>query len=234
MTEPYAPEGRHKIGVVARMIGMEPVTLRAWESRYGVVTPDRSRYGSRLYSPADIGRLALVKRLVDQGHAISTVAGLSLEQLKAQNGFPAVSPPNRGAWRLVGLGAALPVWLQTCNANAADFSATFNIVAVYQDRRRFAAKAASLKPDMVLLEYPTLHDAAVSDARQLVRRVGAPSAVVVYAFGRWQTVEHLKAAGIMPLRAPLRAADLCRLTANQRALGARNRAVLYKAELNQR
>jgi DNA-binding transcriptional MerR regulator len=55
--------------------------LRAWERRYHVVGPSRSDGGQRLYSDDDVRRLTLLRRAVEEGRAISSVAGLSLEEL---------------------------------------------------------------------------------------------------------------------------------------------------------
>jgi hypothetical protein len=39
---------------VSRLTGVNPVTLRAWERRYGLIQPTRTESGHRLYSLADI------------------------------------------------------------------------------------------------------------------------------------------------------------------------------------
>ena len=39
---------------VARLTGVNPVTLRAWERRYGLIQPTRTDSGHRLYSQVDI------------------------------------------------------------------------------------------------------------------------------------------------------------------------------------
>ncbi|HET8836096.1 MAG TPA: MerR family transcriptional regulator [Gemmatimonadales bacterium] len=67
--------------MVALRTGLSPHLLRAWERRYGVVTPQRSEGGQRLYSDADIERLTRLRRLVERGHAISRIASLPLEAL---------------------------------------------------------------------------------------------------------------------------------------------------------
>jgi DNA-binding transcriptional MerR regulator len=74
---------RHPIRVVSRRTGLSPALLRAWEKRYGVVTPSRSEGGQRLYSDADVHRLALLHRVVEEGRNISQVSSLSLERLEA-------------------------------------------------------------------------------------------------------------------------------------------------------
>ncbi len=74
---------RHPIRVVAHRTGLTPAVLRAWERRYGVVVPFRSEGGQRLYSDDDVARLSLLQRAVNEGRAISQVAPLSVEELKA-------------------------------------------------------------------------------------------------------------------------------------------------------
>ena len=76
-----ATPARYPVRLVALRTGLSPHVLRAWERRYGVVTPRRSDGGQRLYSEPDIERLARLKRLVDRGHAISRIASLPLEAL---------------------------------------------------------------------------------------------------------------------------------------------------------
>ena len=59
------------IRVVARLTGINPVTIRAWERRYGLVAPERTPGGHRLYSRADVERLRTACRLMARGLAIS-------------------------------------------------------------------------------------------------------------------------------------------------------------------
>lgn len=70
----------YPIRAVAQMTGLSIDTLRAWERRYGAVTPDRNDRG-RLYSDADVARLRQLGELVSRGHAIGTIAGLPDHQL---------------------------------------------------------------------------------------------------------------------------------------------------------
>lgn len=67
---------RYAIRIAAQRSGITPDTLRAWERRYGAVTPARSGTARRLYSDADIERLRVLRTLVDRGHSIGYVAGL--------------------------------------------------------------------------------------------------------------------------------------------------------------
>jgi DNA-binding transcriptional MerR regulator/methylmalonyl-CoA mutase cobalamin-binding subunit len=76
-----AAAARYPVRLVALRTGLSPHLLRAWERRYGVVTPSRSAGGQRLYSDLDIERLARLRRLVESGHAISRIASLPLDAL---------------------------------------------------------------------------------------------------------------------------------------------------------
>ena len=73
---------RYPVRVVAARTGLSPHVLRAWERRYRIVVPTRSEGGQRLYSDLDIERLRKLRRLVESGHAISRLAGLTLEQVQ--------------------------------------------------------------------------------------------------------------------------------------------------------
>jgi DNA-binding transcriptional MerR regulator/methylmalonyl-CoA mutase cobalamin-binding subunit len=85
-----APEEQtYSVGRVARLTGVSPDLLRAWERRYGAVHPVRTPGGTRRYRPEDIDRLRLLKAAVDAGHRISAVATLSSEELEQRSGRPA-------------------------------------------------------------------------------------------------------------------------------------------------
>ena len=49
-----APGSMLPIRAVANLTGINPVTLRAWERRYNLITPKRTPKGHRLYSENDI------------------------------------------------------------------------------------------------------------------------------------------------------------------------------------
>lgn len=75
----------YSIGAVARMLGVEPATLRAWEERYRVVVPARSRGSHRLYSRDQVEHLRFVVRSMEDGSTAADAHRL----LAAQLGVPA-------------------------------------------------------------------------------------------------------------------------------------------------
>jgi DNA-binding transcriptional MerR regulator len=77
-----AVEMTYPLRTAARLTGLSPEVLRAWERRYRVVQPVRTPGGTRRYSAADLARLRLVKAAVDAGHRIGQVAQLDPDELK--------------------------------------------------------------------------------------------------------------------------------------------------------
>jgi DNA-binding transcriptional MerR regulator len=78
----------YNIKAAACLLGVLPVTLRAWERRYGLPNPQRGQQGYRLYSEYDLNTLRWVKMQVDLGLSISRAVE-HLADLKAQNRDPA-------------------------------------------------------------------------------------------------------------------------------------------------
>ncbi|EIJ42693.1 putative transcriptional regulator [Beggiatoa alba B18LD] len=62
---------RYPIRTVASLTGVNPITLRAWERRYGLITPYRTDKGHRLYSQQDIDLICRIVDLLDSGIPIS-------------------------------------------------------------------------------------------------------------------------------------------------------------------
>jgi DNA-binding transcriptional MerR regulator len=101
----YAPVVRpdpplYSIGAVERMLGIPSATLRNWEERYGVVEPERSAGGHRLYSRDQLEHLRFVKRKMDLGLNAADAHRLLAELLKGGDGVHDDGPGGR-APRLV-------------------------------------------------------------------------------------------------------------------------------------
>lgn len=67
---------RFPIRYVSRATGLTADCIRAWEKRYGVITPFR-RSGQRLYSLDQVQRLKLLKKAVDIGCRIGQISRMS-------------------------------------------------------------------------------------------------------------------------------------------------------------
>ncbi|MCY1278516.1 MerR HTH family regulatory protein [compost metagenome] len=86
-------KGLLPIREVARQTGVNPVTLRAWERRYGLIVPQRTRAGHRLYSADDVARIRLILTWMERGVAVGQVKGLlDTPQAPAAAGASVASP----------------------------------------------------------------------------------------------------------------------------------------------
>jgi DNA-binding transcriptional MerR regulator/methylmalonyl-CoA mutase cobalamin-binding subunit len=82
---PEAP--KYNIKAVCLETGIRPVTLRAWERRYRLLRPHRTRSNYRLYSERDVAVLRWLKHRVDSGLPISTVAS-ELAEMRRTGAWP--------------------------------------------------------------------------------------------------------------------------------------------------
>jgi len=71
-TEPGDAE-LYPIRTVSTLTGVNPITLRAWERRYGLVKPTRTASGHRVYTRADIDTVHRILALMENGIAIGRV-----------------------------------------------------------------------------------------------------------------------------------------------------------------
>lgn len=87
------------IRTVSSLTGVNSVTLRAWERRYGLIRPLRTPKGHRLYSRADIQRIEQILNLLDRGISIGQVrASLESRQRNDGTSTPIVLQPDLGPW----------------------------------------------------------------------------------------------------------------------------------------
>ena len=68
------PDDRWRIGAFAARVGVPAATLRAWERRYGVLRPERTPAGYRLYTPDDERRVLIVAAQMRRGLSASQAA----------------------------------------------------------------------------------------------------------------------------------------------------------------
>jgi DNA-binding transcriptional MerR regulator len=83
MNHPYSKhmmstmtEERFSIRQLSEISGVNAVTLRAWERRYGLLKPSRTDKGHRYYTTDDVERVRNIVNWLDRGLAISKVRPL--------------------------------------------------------------------------------------------------------------------------------------------------------------
>jgi len=105
----------YSISAVSRMIGVPVATIRTWEDRYGLVIPDRSASGHRLYRRDQVGQLRFVRTCMAEGASAADAHRLLAEQADA--GPPAAAQ--------AGARARLVILLADRDPYAAEFQEYF-------------------------------------------------------------------------------------------------------------
>lgn len=82
MAKAETTELTYPLGTTARLTGLSPEVLRAWERRYAAVQPLRTPGGTRRYRASDLERLQLLKAAVDAGRRIGQIANLELDEIR--------------------------------------------------------------------------------------------------------------------------------------------------------
>jgi hypothetical protein len=201
---------QYRIGAVSRLAGVPVTTLRIWETRYGAFAPEKSLGRHRLYSRQDVERAVLLRRLTEQGHAISRVAQQDVDGLNALLELPRAMQAERGpspaTVAVLGLGLLARyerAILRLIGANAAPA-----VVHAGDDLSSTPTRAFEFQADLCLVRAPSLHDAMASTLRRLRTSTGARQVAVIYAFGQEPVIQSLRRDGFLIRREPLSDADL--------------------------
>ncbi len=72
----------YSIGAVIKMLGLDAATLRAWEQRYGMVVPARSKGGQRVYSRDELDHLRFIVNAIEEGASAGDAHRLLGEELR--------------------------------------------------------------------------------------------------------------------------------------------------------
>jgi DNA-binding transcriptional MerR regulator len=205
--EPKAPPagagvGAYRTGTAARLAGIPVETLRIWERRYAVVGPRLSAGRQRLYTSADIRRLALVKQLVDLGHAIGAVAPLDDAALAAMREDVRALGAGRKARRPRAVRVALVGPMLASSRLTEALGGTSLLVAGRcADPERASADLSGAGAEVVVIELPTLGDADLERIAAIKSACGAAGAVALYRYAPGAVVRRLRLAGHVVARA---------------------------------
>lgn len=141
----------------AEQVGISTATLRAWERRYGAVSPERTPSGYRVYSDADLELLRTIRGLVEEGRPPSLAVSMAKQTRSASSLVGAAA--GRPGPEPVGVGA---------RPEDGRFSERFVAAAETMDGAALAAvlddmwAAASFEPMVQHHLFPALH--ALGDA----------------------------------------------------------------------
>ena len=214
----------HKIGAVSVLSGVPAPTLRVWEARHGAFAPIKTKGQHRLYSDGDVLRATLLKRLIDQGHAISNIGRLGTPALNALllNHTTASRPEAGSADGDSAVSIAIVGLALATRIESKKFTLTFQgnrvkITDVFADVAQALASELQQTPQILLVKLNSLHATTRLDLHTMAAHCGTPQVIVLYNFGPEQIVESLKSAGMLARREPISDSDLSELIQSARA-----------------
>ena len=196
--------GAYRSGVAARLAGLSAETLRVWERRYDLSDTERSSSGQRLYSAEQVRRLALLKQLVDQGHAIGILAGLPIDQLQELARSRAGNAQMAGPLRVAVIGEGLIRRIAAAGREGVELAVQCSCLRLEQ--------AASLPQDanveLLLVELSELDDSALPLIASAREACGAAAVVVLYRYCASATIRALRAQNCLVARVPSELGEL--------------------------
>jgi DNA-binding transcriptional MerR regulator len=140
--------GIYSIGAVAKMLGVPTATLRTWEERYEVVTPERSSGGHRLYTRDQVDQLRFVLKSIERGLQPADAHRLLADRLTESSDWSLGSSDHE---------TRLLIMLAERDPYAAEFAEYFLRTEGYEtivvlDAREAEALFAERSPDVAIVD----------------------------------------------------------------------------------
>jgi len=217
---------QYRIGAVAKLTGLTVHNLRVWEKRHNAVETLRTESGRRVYTAAAVARLVLLKRCVDQGLMISSVAAMNdqelqetLSEMGARQGLVGSAlQPAHSAPRICLVGNHILPALETrirdyLNQLKSGDQCAPQVLERHQDLASFLAPQQTDYYDLVMLDVPSLSAVQAQELGAMVKQINAGSIALFYCFARQQDISYLRTLGLKTLKAPLQREDVYGLLA---------------------
>ena len=210
--EAHEDGSRFKIGAVSRITQIPVDTLRAWERRYQVVSPQRTGTAARLYSGDDVERLKLIKRLVGSGHAISSIANLTQAELDELTQLHREEQHEEGATgsRTVADAVVFSESRESLVQAGQPLTNDITVKAHCRSWPEFEAAALRVLPDALVIDVAAVLRNRARQIRQLQAQTAAKRTIVIYGFAPAEVLAELAREGIVTLRSPTDSFQLAR------------------------
>ena len=199
---------QYRIGAIAKLTGLSVHNLRVWEKRHSAVHTERTESGRRIYSEEALNRLKLLKACVDNGLAISSVAGMSDSELRdtllefgnVRSKVAAVKP----SLKVCCVGNEVsPSLEQTVQQYL-----NVNNIERYTTLSEFESIYSGVEYDLLMLDVPSFSAQEAKSLGACIKKVSARNVVLSYRFARQQDVSYLRTLGVRTLKAPLNRIEL--------------------------
>jgi MerR family transcriptional regulator, light-induced transcriptional regulator len=208
----------HKIGAVSSLSGVPTPTLRIWEIRYETFAPHKTQSRHRLYTDDDVLKATLLKRLTEQGHAISNIAKLSsnalnnlLQQQQTSNQSQLrVSSHNRTV-SLAVVGLTLAGRIESKKFTLSFNNNSIRVTDIFNDLSDALGSQFQQQPEILMVKVNSLHAGVHLEIHKLAQNCQALQVIVLYNFGQEKVVDTLKMCGMLVRREPIPDSELADL-----------------------
>ena len=208
----------HKIGAVSNLSGVPTPTLRIWEIRYATFTPHKTLGNHRLYTDDDVLKATLLKRLTEQGHAISNIAKLSshalnnlLQQQQASNQSKSRAAAENQSVSLAVVGLTLAGRIESKKFTLSFNNQAIRVTDIFNDLPDALGASFQQKPEILLVKVNSLHAGVQVEIHKLAQNCQALQTIVLYNFGQEKIIETLKLSGMLVRREPIPDSELADL-----------------------
>ena len=219
MNKNYLPNTPlHKIGAVSSLSGVPTPTLRVWEVRYATFSPLKTQGQHRLYSDDDVLKATLLKRLTEQGHAISNIANLSsqalnnlLMQQQSSNRYQAQTQTDDRTISMAIVGLALAGRIESKKFTLSFNNHEIKVTDIFNDVSDALGASFQEPTQILLVKTNSLHAGMEVDIHKLAQNCQALQVIVLYNYGQQNIIESMKHAGMIVRREPISDSDLADL-----------------------
>lgn len=219
MNQNYLPNTPlHKIGAVSSLSGVPTPTLRVWEVRYATFSPLKTQGQHRLYSDDDVLKATLLKRLTEQGHAISNIANLSsqalnnlLMQQQRSNRYQAQTQTEDRTISMAIVGLALAGRIESKKFTLSFNNHEIKVTDIFNDVPDALGASFQEPTQILLVKTNSLHAGMEVDIHKLAQNCQALQVIVLYNYGQQNIIESMKHAGMIVRREPISDSDLADL-----------------------
>ncbi len=219
MNKNYLPDTPlHKIGAVSSLSGVPTPTLRVWEVRYATFSPLKTQGQHRLYSDDDVLKATLLKRLTEQGHAISNIANLSsqalnnlLMQQQSSNRIQVHKKLEDRAISMTIIGLALAGRIESKKFTLSFNNHEIKVADIFNDLSDALGAEFEQTTQILLVKTNSLHAGIEVDIHKLAQNCQALQVIVLYNYGQQNIIESMKRSGMIVRREPISDSDLADL-----------------------
>lgn len=197
---------QYQIGAVAKLTGLTVHNLRVWEKRHSAVDTQRTDSGHRVYSDEAVERLKLLKRCVDNGMSISSIAAMSDDELREVIAETSQTSEARPA-DAINVALVATDWFDKVQ-HRLDEDIHWGFIQHYDSLAQLIDSSLGSQVDLLVLNLPSIAAAEVKSLGQLIKQINARLTLLTYRYARQQDITYFRTLDACTLRLPVDPAEV--------------------------